>query len=145
MSGSSNTGVHVRIAVYEGQPVDFQKFRHVALWFGFDNGADKVVIHITGPNQEYKLEVRENYNPAESNLFQKWVEVGRIKSNLTKSQLVAYVSRTHIDNDSQGFNCQVWVGDALKLLSQGGYIEHAEYMNAVDNMISATMEAKDEP
>ncbi|OBT61619.1 hypothetical protein VE03_08849 [Pseudogymnoascus sp. 23342-1-I1] len=145
MPGESKPDVRVRIAVYESEPVDYQKYRHVALWFGFDNGADKVVIHITGPNQEYKIEVREDYDPAGSRLFQKWVEVGWTKTNLTKSQLVAFVSRTPIDNDSQEFNCQIWVGDALKLLAQGGYIEQAEYLRAVDTMVDITMEAKDEP
>ncbi|KFY81752.1 hypothetical protein V500_11133 [Pseudogymnoascus sp. VKM F-4518 (FW-2643)] len=145
MPGDSKTGVHIRIAVYKSEPLDYQKFRHVALWFAFDNGADKVVIHITGPNQGYKIEVRENYDPAGSRLFQKWVEVGWTKTNLTKSQLVAFVSRTPIDNVSRGFNCQMWVGEALKVLAQGGYIEQAEYLGAVDTMIDITMEAKDEP
>lgn len=148
MSGISKSGVRVQIAVFKSEPVDYQKFRHVALWFGFDNGANEVVmvvIHIIGPNQEYRIEVRENYDPAGSTLFQKWVEVGRTKNRPTKSQLVDFVSRTPIDNHSQGFNCQLWVGDALKLLAQGGFIEHAEYLSAVDKMVDIIMEARDEP
>lgn len=145
MSENSKSGVHVRIAVYKSEPLDYQKFRHVALWFEFDNGADSVVIHIVGPTQDYQLEVRENYNPAGSRLFEKEVKVGWTKVDLTKSQLVDIVSKTPIDNTSRGFNCQEWVGDALKLLAQEGYIEQEEYLGAVDGMIDATMEAEDEP
>jgi hypothetical protein len=145
MSGNSKAGVHIRIAVYKAEPLDYQKLRHVALWFEFDNGADSVIIHIIGPTQGYLLEVREEYDPVRSKLFEKEVDVGWTKVDLTKSQLVAFVSRTPIDNDSREFNCQMWVGDALKLLAEGGYIENTEYLNAVDTMIDITMEAKDEP
>jgi hypothetical protein len=116
------------------------------LWFEFDNGADSVAIHIVGPTQEYQLEVRENYIPSRSRLFENEINVGWVKVlELTKSELVAIVSKTPVDNASRGFNCQVWVGDALKLLVEEGYIELEEYLSAVNGMIDATMEAKDEP
>lgn len=145
MSESSKSGIYVRIAVYKSEPLDYQKFRHVALWFEFDNGVDSVIIHIVGPNQGYQLEAREQYDPVKSKLFEKEVKVGWITADLTKSQLIAFVSRTPIDNVSREFNCQMWVGEALKLLAEGGYIQKAEYLSAVDTMIDITMEAKDEP
>lgn len=145
MSESSKSGIYVRIAVYKSEPLDYQKFRHVALWFEFDNGADSVAIHIVGPNQDYQLQVREHYNPAGSRLFEKEVQVGWAKAGSTKSQLVDIVSKTPIDNTSRGFNFQVWVVDALNLLAQEGYIDQEDYLGAVDRMIDATMDAKDEP
>lgn len=145
MSESSKSGVYVRIAIYKSEPLDYQKFRHVALWFEFDNGTDSVAIHVVGPNQDYQLEIRDHYNPAGNRPFEKEVAVGWTKADLTKSQLVDIVSETPVDNTSREFNCQVWVGDALKLLTQEGYIEQEEYLGAVDRMIDATMEAEDEP
>jgi hypothetical protein len=39
----------------------------------------------------------------------------------------------------------VWAGDALEILVKEGYIDHEEYMSAVDGMVDAALEAVDEP
>lgn len=141
----TNLRLLVRIAVYRAVPEDYQKYRHTALWFEFNDGSAPFLIHAVGPNMDYRVEVRNNYDPTGSQLFVAGVSVGWFMVPISKGQLILLVSKTPINNSTTEFNCQIWVGDALRRLAEGGYIQNEEYMRAVDGMIDVTMEASDEP
>ncbi len=55
------TQIYATIAVYKGDPVDYQKFRHTALYFEFQNESTPVLIHAVGPPGELSVQIREDY------------------------------------------------------------------------------------
>ncbi|KAF2136063.1 uncharacterized protein K452DRAFT_292716 [Aplosporella prunicola CBS 121167] len=139
------TKIHVSIAVFKGDPVDYQIFRHTMLWFRFADQLPPVSIDVMGPPQEFQFQVRENYDPSQSRDFAKEVSVGYLRVAMTKPQLVNLISQTPLENSNPEFNCQVWVEAALKRLQAQNYISEDEYRAGVDGMVDAIMEARDEP
>jgi hypothetical protein len=104
-----------------------------------------MIIHITGPNRLYELEIRDNYDPSTSVTLAKEVSVGRLTRPLTKAQLASIICQTPIDNTISSFNCQTWVGDALERLATAGYLTQKDCNDGVYRMIDVTMEAREEP
>ncbi|KAI9811975.1 MAG: hypothetical protein M1832_000640 [Thelocarpon impressellum] len=122
----AGTRVHASIAVFRGEPLDYQKWRHTALHFRFEDGQDAVVIHAVGTQGDFKVEIRAHYKPEESDKFAKAVPSVRP------------------DNTSREYNCHTWVQEALGVLRDAGYISPETYIGAVDGMVGATMEAADD-
>ncbi|KZF26913.1 hypothetical protein L228DRAFT_243458 [Xylona heveae TC161] len=144
MSADAAPHIKVSIAVYVGTPLDYQKYRHTALCFRPSNREAPMIIHIVGPNMDYQLETRNNYEPTSSRSFAKEVPVGWIRTPMTKAQLAPLIYQTPINNTSREFNCQTWVGDVLRRLVQAGYLTREDCENGIDGMIDATLEAGDE-
>lgn len=138
------TSIYVAIAVFKGDPVDFQKYRHTALHFDFGDGQAPVTIHAIGTPGDYEVEMRESYAPSASLSFAKDVEVGWLAVEMTKPQLIAFVHRTRPDNGSDEYNCHSWVQEVLMGFRDAGYISAQIYSDAVDGMLGATLEATDE-
>jgi len=101
-------------------------------------------MHIVGPQQAFRLDIRSNYDPADSIKFEKAIVVGTLSKEMTKAQLMAFVSATSIDNSNIEFNCQVWVSDAVQRLVGAGYLTAAEGDEGIGGMVDATLEAKDD-
>ena len=57
------TSIDITITVFRGEPIDYQKFRHPALLFEFNDDQTPVTIHAIGTPGNYGVEVRGNYNP----------------------------------------------------------------------------------
>ncbi len=108
------------IAVFVGDPLDYQKYRHTALYIQPDNGGTPMIAHIFGANMSYEFEASDDYDPSTSGNFAKEVSVGTLRTPMTKVQLALLISQTPIDNSSREFNCQTWVGDALQRLATAG-------------------------
>jgi hypothetical protein len=104
-----------------------------------------MIVHIVGPNMLYELQARDNYDPSTSRGFVKEVSAGRLRVPMSKNQLASLIGQTPIDNSSHGFNCQIWVGNALQRLATAGYITQRDCDTGVDKMVDATMEAEEEP
>ena len=51
--------IYITITVFQGDPVDFQKFRHTALFFQFEDGQQHVTIHAIGMPGSFVVEVQE--------------------------------------------------------------------------------------
>lgn len=137
--------IELSIAVYKGEPLDWQKYRHTALCLRPANANTPMIIHATGPKGEYVLETKDNYDPTRSTRLAKEVRVGSLRTPMTKAQLAALLYQTPIKNRDREFDCQKWVGDALQRLATAGYILQKDCDSGIDRMVEATMEAKDEP
>ncbi|KAF1831240.1 hypothetical protein BDW02DRAFT_484543, partial [Decorospora gaudefroyi] len=131
------------IAVYVGEPLDYQEYRHTALCLRPENEAPPMVIHAIGPNMDYRVEAKDNYDPKASRSFAKEVSVGKLTTPMTKAQLASVAYLTPVDNSSRDFNCQTWVENVLQRLAQAGYITQENCDQGVDKMVEATMEAED--
>ncbi|KAF2189113.1 hypothetical protein K469DRAFT_564191 [Zopfia rhizophila CBS 207.26] len=143
MTAASAVYFDVTIAVFVGEPLDYQKFRHTALCFRPSNNETPMVIHIIGPNMGYQLETKNDYEPSKSRKFAKEVRVGRLRTPMSKAQLASLIYQTPVDNSSQEFNCHLWVGDALKRLAQAGYLTQTDCDTGISGMVDATLEARD--
>jgi len=139
------THIYVSIAVFKGDPVDYQKYRHTALLFRFNDDSPPLVIHVVGPPMGYQLQVRDNYDPTRSRTFAKEVQAGWLTVPMTKAQLVSLISQNSPDNSNQEFNCQTWVGAVLQRLCDMRYMSQEDGTKGVNGMVDATMEAEDEP
>lgn len=138
------TQVYATIAVYKGEPLDWQKYRHTGIFFQFQNASTPVFIHAVGPPGELRVEIRENYAPSQSSSLAKEVVVGWLAVSLMRQQLISFVSGTHPDNADREYNCHSWVEAALRRLRDAGYITPDTYEASFDGMIAVTQEAKDE-
>ncbi|KAK7541389.1 hypothetical protein IWX49DRAFT_322009 [Phyllosticta citricarpa] len=141
---ATGTTVHANVIVYRGSPLDYQKYRHTALWFYFADGTTPALIHATGSRGDFGLQIVNVANPTLSATFVKKIEVGQLRFAMTKPRLVELVSETPINNSDPEFNCQVWVENALQRLKRSNYLSEDDYTKGVDGMIDATMEAEHE-
>lgn len=144
-SANSAPNIQLSIAVYVGEPLDYQKYRHTALCLRPDNGASSMIIHAAGPNMAYQLETKDNYDPTKSRHFAKEVVVGMLRTPMTKAQLASIIYQTPVNNESREFNCQTWVGDALQKLATMQYLTQKDCDDGIARMVDATMEAEEEP
>ncbi|KAK7537152.1 uncharacterized protein J3D65DRAFT_368838 [Phyllosticta citribraziliensis] len=135
---------HVSIVVFKSTPVDYQKLRHAALWFQFDDKSGSFVIHAVGVPSRFSVQVDPTYDPLQSTKFAKQVDVGYLKRPMTSSQLQYLMRKTEVDNSDREFNCQVWVQKALERLKDDRQLSEEEYSNGLDGLVDATMEAEDE-
>ena len=134
----------LHIVVFRSEPLDYQKFRHTALWLvPEEEDGPQLFCHVTGLTMEFEFEVRRDYDPQSSAKFEKAILVGTTTQALTESEILGELEDTAIMNDDPEFNCQVWVEQALKKLSGAGYITEQEYEDGVNGMIEATLEAAD--
>lgn len=138
-----SSAIYVRVVVFKGSPLDYQKYRHTALWFQI--GDESITAHVIGSRGAFEFEVKDNYNPVKSLRFAKYVDVGWLRATMTKAQLVALVSQTPPDNRDSEFNCQTWVGQVLSRLKDQGMISQEEAFTGLDGMVQATLEAEDDP
>lgn len=136
--------IHLSVAVYTAEPLDYQKYRHAALCLRPDNGEKPMIVHLIGPNRAYQLETRNESEPSASAKFAKEVRVGWLGARMTKAQLANFVRQTPIDNESREFDCQKWVANALQRLASARYLTNKECGDGINGMVDATMEAAEE-
>lgn len=103
-----------------------------------------MIIHVVGPSQGYLYQLRDNYDPTTSAKFAKDVPVGYLTKSMTKAQINTIVSAIPIDNSTQEFNCQLWIGDALQKLVDADCLDNATRTAGINGMVDATLEAKDD-
>ena len=62
----------------------------------------------------------------------------------TKAAIESAIKFTPIDNSDPSWNCQNWVGDALKKLSDRQWITNGAFSEAIDAMGEVVVDAPDE-
>ncbi|KAK3054505.1 hypothetical protein LTS18_011980, partial [Coniosporium uncinatum] len=133
------------IAVCEGDPWTTKSTATPPFFFDFTTASPRVVIHVIGPSMGYYVQVRDNYDPTQSRTLATEVQVGWLTIAMTKAHLVLLVSQNYLDNSSQEFSCQTWVGAVLKRLREMGYLSQKNRSKGVNGMVDATLEAEDGP
>ncbi|KAM3503506.1 hypothetical protein MY11210_008690 [Beauveria gryllotalpidicola] len=134
----------VYVAVFKGDPVDFQKYRHTGLWFVPEGSGTKYYFHVKGFTGSFEFERRENFDPTTSRTFAKKIKLGKTKLYLTSDELAALLENVSVNNNDPEFNCQQWVQYVLWALFDNGYLNEEQYNDGLNGMIDATMEATDE-
>ena len=135
----------VYIVVHKGDPLDYQKYRHTAVWVVPADGSAHYYCHVVGKTGDFSYEQRINYNPKGSRTFAKLIDVGETRTLSTTSEFTKFVKGTPVKKDDPEFNCQSWVDDAVSRMYRAGYLTKKEYEEGTDAMLDATMEAGDEP
>lgn len=135
----------VSILVYFGDPVDFTKYRHTALFFEFPGGST-CAMHITGSPGLFEFESYENYNPEQSRRLARTIPVAELRDSISEASIRGVISRTPVKNGPADgdWNCQNWVADALTRMVNNGYLNVSQRASAIDAMTDACLEAADE-
>lgn len=135
----------VSILVYAGDPLDFTKHRHTALFFAFP---DKSVclMHITGSPGIFRFDTHDNYDPDQSRRLASKIEVAELPDETSQVSIRGVVAKTPIKNGvtDGDWNCQNWVADALTRMVKSGFLGDSQREAAIDKMTDACLEAKDE-
>lgn len=136
--------VHISIAVFKGDPVDCQRYRHTSLFITFANQDPSVIIHVVGPPGEFEFDTQDGYDPSRDQSLAKLVDVGPLSVESTRDQITQILRRVPIENEDREFNCQTWVEGALKKFRELGMLTGALYAQGLDEMVDVIAEATDE-
>ncbi|KAL4877875.1 Pyruvate/Phosphoenolpyruvate kinase-like domain-containing protein [Aspergillus karnatakaensis] len=135
----------VFILIYKGDPLDYAEYRHTALYFHFASST-RTILHIIGCPGLFRFVKASNVDPSTVGELAKVVPVTEIPTDIGEEAIVQTVERTPIRNgrDDLDWNCQNWVGDALKRLVERGWIEGGTRDEAIEKMVEGCLEAGDE-
>ncbi|KAJ5105872.1 hypothetical protein NUU61_003219 [Penicillium alfredii] len=133
------------IAVFVGDPVDFVKFRHVAIHIRFADGEDNLV-HVVGAHPFF-IFTNEERDPTTTRQLAVLIPVASAPDTIAKRAIQKACAATPVRNDlhHQDWNCQNWVGEALSELVEIGCVTEEQRSAAIAQMMDACLEAKDEP
>ncbi|KAI5455756.1 hypothetical protein BGZ63DRAFT_368398 [Mariannaea sp. PMI_226] len=140
----TNRDYKVYTIVYRSTPLDLQMYRHVALLFKPSGKSSSYYFNVVGSTGEFEFEMRKDFDPTSSGKFEKKIKVAKLSAQITSSYLNQLMEGVPIVNENPEFNCQVWVDYALYVLCQQGYITNDEYVKGRNEMVDATMEARDD-
>jgi hypothetical protein len=135
----------VSILVFVGEPLDYTKYRHTALFFEFPNGST-CVMHVEGAPGIFEFKPLDNYKPEQSRKIANRFLVAELQDSISEVSIRGVVSRTPVKNSpaDADWNCQNWVADALTRMVNNGYLSASQRASAIDQMTDACLEAKDE-
>ncbi|KAJ5640289.1 uncharacterized protein N7484_008151 [Penicillium longicatenatum] len=135
----------VFILVFVGEPLDFTKYRHTALFFEFSNGST-CAMHIEGAPGFFEFQSLDNYRPEQSRKLARKFPVAELRDSISEISIRGVVSRTPVKNRpaDADWNCQSWVADALTRMVNNGFLNASQRASAIDQMTDVCLEAKDE-
>lgn len=120
------------------------KTRHVGIECYFVRQEYRKFFHSKGgETTKYTVEERPHYDGETSLRFAKSVTVGQLQAQMTPSELQTLMFGIYPDNMG-GEQCQAWVGRALLALADRGLLTASEVDTALDGMVNAIAEARDE-
>jgi len=138
------TTVHISIAVFKGDPVDYQRYRHTSWSLTFANQDPSVVVHVAGPSGEFEFDTQDGYDPSQDRSLARLVDVGYMSVQASRVQVIEILRTVPVVNHDREFNCQTWVEAALKKFHGLGMLTNALYTQGVDEMVDVIAEATDE-
>lgn len=136
---------NVFILVFVGEPLDYTKYRHTALFFEFPNGST-CAMHIEGAHGFFEFQSLDNYRPEQSRRLAKKLPVAVLQDDIDEASIRGVISRTPVKNRplDADWNCQSWVADALTRMVNNGYLNVSQRASAIDQMTDVCLEAGDE-
>lgn len=126
------------IVVFKGDPIDIQSNRHTALFVEMKDGSS-LLVHIVGAVGMFAKEVQENVEPTKSQKFLRKIHVAKLLGK-TRGQIRSQLSSTPIQS-GRDWNCQNWVGDTLREISDKAWIKGHDRSSAIQKMVDLVMEA----
>lgn len=143
-------GANLWILVWVGEPLDYPRYRHAAIYVEFDDRENRnrnngTLFHVIGTLGLFDFRENPGYNPAGDSTLRKKVEVGRVPDQVSPPTLRSVLAVTNVRNSNQDadWNCQNWVGDALRRLVGLGWLSSEQMDVALDAMVDACLEAED--
>lgn len=135
----------IYITVERGEPLDYIEYRHTALHLIFPDGTE-CLMHVLGAHGIFNFYNHQNCGPSTRPLYEKSIHVVDIPDSTSPLSIRSVISTTPVKNspEDRPWNCQNWVADALSRLVLYGYITKSERENAIDEMVTVCLEAKDE-
>ncbi|PYH28933.1 uncharacterized protein BO87DRAFT_449963 [Aspergillus neoniger CBS 115656] len=133
----TTTTTTLSLLVFHGSPLDFIKYRHAVLLLTTYPDNQQSMFHITGPPGEFKFVEVTGANPTQSAKLERNIPV---VTTIVRDAC----ARVKVRNDLPGWNCQNWVGEALSELVKIGCCTEVQRGLAVDGMVDACLEARDE-
>lgn len=134
--------VALSIVIYKESPIDSAMYRHTALFVEFPDNTT-VILHIIGASGFFHIEARPGKDPSKSRRFVLKILVGEIKGQ-KKDVIESVIQSTGVNNTDTSWNCQNWVGDALRTLSDKGWITNDARSNAIDAMAETFVNMPDD-
>lgn len=136
---------NISILVFVGEPLDFTKYRHTALFFEFPGGST-CAMHIEGAPGFFEFQPLDDYRPEQSRRLAKKIPVAVLQDYIGEASIRGVVSRTPVKNGpaDADWNCQSWVADALSRMVRSGYLNASQRASAIDQMTDVCLEAGDE-
>ncbi|KAL4923130.1 uncharacterized protein BDV17DRAFT_296665 [Aspergillus undulatus] len=133
------------ILIYKGDPLDYSEYRHTALYFHFASGS-RSIMHVVGCPGLFRFSHNIDTDPGSVGILAKVVPVTEIPTDIGEDSICETVTRTPIRNGrlDLDWNCQNWVGDALKRLVERGWITSEVREGAIDKMADICLEAGDD-
>jgi len=140
----------LKIAVYKGDSYDSPAARHTALVLTCDN-TTQYKLHVTGGHsfftfEELSLSSDQHITLAtpDKDLAADLIPVASNISEADVKRIRFVVSTTRVDNKDRSWNCQNFVGDALRRVKNEGIITREEFDGSLDRMADVILEAPDE-
>ncbi|RAK98424.1 uncharacterized protein BO80DRAFT_361857 [Aspergillus ibericus CBS 121593] len=137
--------ITLSVLVFRGDPVDAMEYRHAGIYL--DYGKDQSsMMHVVGAPGVFRFQEDDKMDYAKSEKLERHILVTTLHKGFTRDMVKAACSRTPVKNDGSEWNCQHWVGDALKELMKLGVqcLTKEQREEALDKMTAAVAEAKDE-
>lgn len=133
----------IKIFVYRGLTgKDYKKSRHASLFFHPIDEIAGTMLHAAGLPLAFAVETKPAYDPLVSATLAGEAPVGQAERDITA--LVNIARQAPVNNMESGWNCQNWVGDALRFLVNAGVISASERSDALDKMADIILEAADD-
>lgn len=137
MSAASTTTVHLDVAVYKGEPLDWSEYRHTGLHFDFGDGSPFLFVHVEGSAQMFQYSELTSYDPQKSARLVRLVNVGYLLKDASRAQIQHLMRLVPVDNSEKSWNCQHWVGSALERLRDAGRLSSDDCEAGLDGMVTA--------
>lgn len=134
----------ISVLVHRGQPLDYQMYRHTAIFIQFQDDSPPLLVQISEPNGEYEFDCVPHYKPESNADLVKTIDVGFLRVAIEPATLARTMATVRIDNHDREFNCQTWVEMALKRLRDLELLTPEAYSDGVDGMVDAIAEAEDD-
>ncbi|RVD89359.1 uncharacterized protein DFL_000372 [Arthrobotrys flagrans] len=137
------SSVKISIAVFKGDPLDYTSCRHTGLVLEYDD--QQLLLHVKGAHGFFEFEEAVRRKPVEESerlALDGIIHVARIPAK-DMDMFRAVVANTNVNNRERGWNCQNFVGDALRKVEEAHLISKEEFDEAIDKMATVLLEATD--
>lgn len=106
------------------------------------NDGSSLLVHIIGTVGLFSKKVKDDVYPTKEEGILTKIHVAKLVGR-TKAQTQSQLDSTPIKSGCD-WNCQNWVGDALKGISGKGWISSEARSSAIDKMVDVVLDAPEE-
>lgn len=137
MSTDSTT---IRVLVWRDVENDTKLTRHTGLMFSNNADITGTVVHAInrGDGNGFNIETMYAYNPLNSTHYAGHAAVATISRHVDAATAIAQATPVQFDPE---WNCQLWIGDALKRLVDFKFITAEARDESLNEMVAILLQA----